>query len=181
MKTHLLFLPLVSLSLAFSSFAYADTDAGEVEALEKRIAALEKRIAALEASRSFASFMPDFAERFHVMHRAGEVGDWAVAGHELAELKRMTKLSSDIDAERGQLMQSMMSSSFEHLEEAIEHGSGEKFQKALKETVTTCNTCHTAAGASFVKVTLDAPDSLNMRHPHDLQKQKMPGGHMHSH
>ncbi len=45
--------------------------------------------------------MPNFSERFHVMHRAGESGDWAVAAHEFAELKRLTRLSTTIDSEEG--------------------------------------------------------------------------------
>lgn len=173
--------PLFYLVVAFSPPVHADTGAAQIEALERQIAALEQRVAALEATRSFASFMPDFSERFHVLHRAGEAGDWAVAAHELAEMKRITKLSSDVDADRGELMKSMMAPRFEDLEEAIEHSNRKKFQKALEETVTTCNACHTAAGSAFVDVTLDAPGSLNMRHPHDLKHQEMPGGHTHSH
>ena len=92
-----------------------------VEWLEHQIEALQTRIAALEAYQTFPSFMPNFSERFHVMHRAGESGDWAVAAHEFQEMKRLTLLSTTIDTEKGQLMQGMLGPSFEALESAIEH------------------------------------------------------------
>ncbi len=159
----------------------ADSGAGKLEALEHRIEALQAQIAALEARQTFTSFMPDFAERFHVMHRAGEAGDWAVASHELAEMKRITTLSPTIDAEKGKLMQAMMGPSFEALEGAIEHSNLEKFEQALAQTIDTCNACHTATGSDFVQVTLDATESLSMRHPHRFMSRGVPSGHTHGH
>lgn len=159
--------------------ALADSDGADIQALQRQIDALQARIAALEAHRTFTSFMPDFAERFHVMHRAGESGDWAIASHELAEMKRLTKLSTSVDAEKGKLMQAMMKPSFEELESAIVHGNHEKFEKALANTTSTCNACHTATGSEFVQVTLDPKESLSIRHPHQFTKQEVPGGHSH--
>lgn len=156
----------------------AHEDAGSPEVL-KRLQALEQRLNALEAARSFTSFMPDLAERFHVMHRAGEAGDWAVAAHELAEIQRLTRQSISIDADQGTLMQSMLGPSFENLEGAIEHGNVKKFSEALEDTITACNSCHVATGADFVQVTLDVADGLSMRHPHRLMMRNAPAGHHH--
>ena len=164
---------------ALSTPLSADSDGPKLEELEAQIKALRARIATLEARITFTSFMPDFAERFHVMHLAGDFGDWAVASHELEEMKRLTKLSTSVDAEKGNLMQGMLSPNFEALEHAIEHGNSKKFQKALTQTIETCNACHTATGSGFIKVALDSHDSLSLRHPHMLQKQGMPGGHTH--
>jgi hypothetical protein len=49
----------------------AGSDDVDVRALTRQIEALQARVSALEASRTFTAFMPNFAERFHVMHRAG--------------------------------------------------------------------------------------------------------------
>ncbi len=157
----------------------ADSDVARLEALERRIEKLQGRVEALEAARSFASFMPNFSERFHVMHRAGEAGDWAVASHELAEIQRLSRLSVSINPERGELMEQMMRPRFEALEEAIEHGNETKFHAALVQTVTTCNACHVATGSEFIEVKLDARDSLSIRHPHRFMHREMPGGHDH--
>lgn len=157
----------------------ADSDRAKLDELEVRIEMLQVKIGALEAHHTFTSFMPDFAERFHVMHRAGDAGDWAVASHELSELQRITKLSTTIDADKGRLMQQMMKPSFEALENAIGHGNHKKFLNALTETTNTCNACHTATGSGFVQVTLDADESLSFRHPHKFKKQGMMGGHTH--
>ena len=164
---------------ALSTPLLADSDGAKLEELEAQIKGLKARIATLEARITFTSFMPDFAERFHVMHLAGEFGDWAVASHELEEMKRLTKLAPSVDTEKGDLMQGMMEPNFEALEHAIEHGNSEKFQKALTKTIDTCNACHAATGSGFIQVTLDAHDSLSLRHPHKFQKQGMPGGHTH--
>ncbi|HSS64381.1 MAG TPA: hypothetical protein VLS27_08095 [Gammaproteobacteria bacterium] len=165
----------------FSGPVVADSDDAGLKQLEQQIQALQARVKALEARQTFTSFMPNIAERFHVMHRAGEAGDWAVASHELEELKRITSLSPTVDKEKGQLMIGMMGSSYEALEEAIEHGDQKKFAKALNQTITTCNSCHVATGSEFVEVTLDAEESLSMRHPHRLMRREMPSGHTHGH
>jgi hypothetical protein len=179
MNKHLRAVFAASMLAALSTPLLADSEAAKLKELEGQIEALRARIAALEAHHTFTSFMPDFAERFHVMHRAGDSGDWAVASHELEEMKRLTRLSTSIDADKGKLMQGMMKPSFEALENAIEHGNSKTFQKALTQATETCNACHTATGSGFVQVTLDASESLSLRHPHKFQKQEVSGGHTH--
>ncbi len=170
---------LASVIALVSTPVLASGDEAKFEALEHQIAALQARIAALEAFQTFTSFMPNFSERFHVMHRAGEAGDWAVAAHEFQEMKRLTRLSTTIDNEKGQLMQAMLAPSFEALESAIEHNDHEKFEKALTQTIDTCNACHTATGSDFVQVTFDAREALSIRHPHKFMEREVPGGHTH--
>src|SRR3972149_3475673 len=92
--------------------------------LKKEIKALRERVAVLEALKPrFTNFMPNYAERFHVMHRAGDVGDWAVAAHEIDEMKRMTGVSKYIDPKLGTLMQAFMDGNLRKLREAVEHGN----------------------------------------------------------
>lgn len=114
----------------FTSGAYADQD-NKLEHLMKRMQAMEERIATLESRFSFASFMPDFAERFHVMHRAVESDDWAVAGHELQEMKVMMESSTTIDAEKGNLFNAMMGPVLEEMDNAIAHSKSEKMATLL--------------------------------------------------
>ncbi len=170
---------LVTAVAMLSTPVLASSDGAKFEALEHQIEALQARIAALEAHQTFTSFMPNFSERFHVMHRAGEAGDWAVASHELQEMKRLTILSITIDNEKGQLMRAMMGPNFEALESAIEHNDHEKFEKALTQTIDTCNACHTATGSDFVQVTLDARQALSIRHPHKFMEREVSSGHSH--
>ena len=170
---------LASIVAIVSTPLLASSDEAKFEALEHQIEALQARIAALEAYQTFTSFMPNFSERFHVMHRAGESGDWAVAAHEFQEMKRLTRLSTTIDKEKGQLMQAMLAPSFEAVESAIEHNDHEKFEKALTQTIDTCNACHTATGSDFVQVTLDAREALSIRHPHKFMEREVPAGHTH--
>ena len=155
----------------------ADEDVN-MKQLLARIQTMEERIAVLEGRFTFASFMPDFAERFHVMHRASESGDWAVASHELQTMKQLMTSSKSIDAEKGNLLLAMMDPVVEKLDDAIKHANAKKMAATLSEAVQVCNSCHVATGSPFIKVTLDATESLSMRHPHKFTKQKM-GKHMH--
>ncbi len=69
------------------------------------VGGLQERIATLESLvPSFAGFMPVFSERFHVMHAAGDAGDWAVADHELLEMQRLLRVSKILDSKKGRLM-----------------------------------------------------------------------------
>lgn len=148
---------------------------GELEALRKRVAQLE----ALKPT--LTTIMPDFAERFHVMHYAGDAGDWAVAQHELLEMQRMVQVAGVIDPERGTLMKGFLTKSFNELAAAIEHGNRESFDKVLSQTVENCNACHVAADSAFIRVTLDVAESLTLRHPHAFVRERVPAQHMHEH
>ena len=151
---------------------------GDTKQLVERINTLEQRILALESRLSFATFMPDFAERFHVMHRASDAGDWAVASHQLAVMKDMIESSININAERGNLLKAMMGPVIEKMSSAIDHSSKEKFTPLLGEAVQVCNSCHVATGSAFIKVTLDSAHAMSMRHPHVLTSQEAaPHGH----
>jgi hypothetical protein len=173
-----IFLVIAFTASLFTSHALAVQDNNSSQLIE-RIEALEARIAVLESRISFASFMPDFSERFHVMHRAAEANDWAVAGHELQEMKRMVESSTTIDADKGKLFQAMMGPMIEQMEGAISHGDEKKMHELLSQTTETCNSCHVATGSAFIKVTLDATGTLSMRHPHALTMQKSDMKHMH--
>jgi cytochrome c556 len=175
--------------LVLFSPVMADSDSKEIQALTKEVRALraevaklQKSVASLEVIRpTLTTLMPDFAERFHIMHYAGEAGDWAVAAHEFLEMQRMIKVVNAIDPEKGALMKGFMTGSFNKINAAIEHENSESFSKALSETVKNCNACHGAVGSGFINVTLDVNESLSMRHPHQLTRSKMMGQHMHKH
>ncbi len=154
----------------------------EVRALRAEVAKLQKSVASLQVIRpTLTTLMPDFAERFHVMHYAGEASDWAVATHEFLEMQRMLEVVNAIDPEKGALMKGFMTGSFNKINAAIEHEDPKSFSKALTETVKNCNACHAAVGSGFIVVTLDVDESLSMRHPHQLTRSKMMGQHMHKH
>ncbi|MEE8364152.1 MAG: hypothetical protein V3R76_00055 [Gammaproteobacteria bacterium] len=163
----------------FLGNALASQDNDSARLLE-RIQVLEERLAAVESRFTFASFMPDFAERFHVMHRSGEAGDWAVASHELMEMMRLSQLSPSINADQGKLMEAMMKPNFEALRHAIEDSNQEKFNTALAQTIDSCNACHTASASRFIEVQLNARESISLRHPHKFIERQVQGGHAHS-
>jgi hypothetical protein len=152
---------------------------GTLDDLKAEIGRLRARVAILEALKpTMTTMMPDFAERFHVMHRASDDADWAVAAHELDEMTRLVEIAPLIDAKAGPLMQAFMAGHLRTLRETIEHGNKRSFDKALGETVASCNGCHAATGSKIV-ITLDVDEGLSLRHPHALRKSKVPKDHTH--
>ena len=172
-----------------SGAAMAGVDSVEVQGLAKEVAALndeverlKQMVESLQALQpTITSLMPDFAERFHVMHYAGEAEDWEIATHELFELKRLIEVMQRVDLEIGAMVNGFLLGNFNKLDAAIEHKNVESFDKALVETVENCNACHAAAGSPFMKVSLDVRDGLSMRHPHDLNKSTISGKRTHMH
>ncbi len=187
MKTKLWVVLLSIAAWVIFSPVIADTDSKKLQALTKEIRSLRaevvelrKSVASLQAIRpNLTTLMPDFAERFHVMHYAGEAGDWAVAGHELLGMKGLIDVAKQVDPEKGAMMEGFMTASFRKINAAIEHGELEPFVEALDETVKSCNACHVATGSPFIKITLEGREALSLRHPHALDRSKMPGKHMH--
>jgi len=168
------------LILSTAAPVQADSDKTEIEALKQQVSALLQRVESLEALKpTFTTFMPEFAERFHVMHQAGEAGDWAVAGHELSEMRRMASVSNYIDPEKSKLLESMLDPSLDTLNEAIEAGDHDTFEASMGSTIKACNACHIASQSPFIQVTLDAGDAVSVRHPHVFSKSKLAHGHTH--
>ncbi len=97
------------------------------------------------------------------------------------KMKRMVEVANAIDPEKGVLMKGFMTGSFNKINAAIEHENPKSFNKALTETVKNCNACHDAVGSEFIIVTLDVNESLSMRHPHALDKSRVPINHTHTH
>lgn len=152
----------------------------KVDQLSQQVATLQQKVATLEAIKpTFTEFMPNFSERFHVMHKAGEVGDWAVAAHEAAELERLLGVAKAIDPEKGQLMQAFIGENLHEISESIEHGETQAFLAELAKTVAQCNACHAAVKSPFIQVALADKDLLSYRHSHKLRKSMPPMEHHH--
>jgi hypothetical protein len=174
-----LWMPLIFVVVfGFSGAVIADTDSKELQVLTKEIRALKaevaelrKSVASLQAIRpTLTTLMPDIAERFHVMHYAGEAADWAVAGHELFALKALIDVAKQVDPEKGPMLDGFMTASFNKINAAIEHGDVASFVTALGEAIKSCNACHVAVGSPFIKVTLEGRDAVSLRHAHTLGK-----------
>lgn len=156
------------------------TESHRQESLEEEVArlhAIVDRLLALQPT--ITMLMPNLAERFHVMHHAGETADWAIASHELEGMKQLLERIKLVDPAMGTMAEGFMGPGFERLGEAIEHGNMKAFESSLKQAVDSCNACHVAAGSPSMKVVLDAKNSISIRHPHAFGKSKMPMGHTH--
>lgn len=157
-------------------------DDQDLARLGARMKKLEQQVSELRTLMpTFTTMMPNFSERFHVMHRAGEAGDRAVAQHELLEIRRMMAMAQVIDARNGRLMQDFPTEPLKRVAAAVEHQDAGRFLEALDATVTSCNACHDAAGSAFINVGLEADHTLSMRHAHRFLEWDPLGEHMHEH
>lgn len=166
------------------SVSRADSDAVAVQdalsRIEQQLTAISERLTRLEALMpSYTQKMPEMAERLHIMHAAGDAGDWALASHELLVLKSLIAQFEAIDAGKGSMMRGFLTKPFDDLANAIDHGNAAKFKSSLDETVKSCNACHTAVGSEFMRVTLDTSTGATLRHPHVFTESK--GDHTHAH
>jgi hypothetical protein len=76
-------------------------------------------------------------------------------------------------------MEAMLESSFEALRHAIEDSDHKKFEKALVQTLDTCNACHKVTASRFIEVELNARETLSLRHPHKFIERQVEAGHSH--
>lgn len=149
-----------------------------LRSMETRLQALEKKLDMLwELRPEFATLMPFFSERFHVLHFAGDAGDWATAGHELLQMERLARQAKMLDPKQGILLESFMGPFFTEMKEVIAAQDSKRFRPLLENTVKLCNSCHVAVGSDFIKVSLQP--TLSLRHPHILSETTMPAGHKH--
>jgi hypothetical protein len=149
----------------------------EVDALKAELDSIKEMLQVLRPDLTMV--MPDFAERFHVMHRAGDAGDWAVANHELSSMRQIIGRAKRLNPQQGPMLEAFMLGPLENLEKVIMQRDDEAFDKALDQTIQSCNGCHQALGSPFIQIALETPDELNMRHPHKLEPSKAPRDHSH--
>lgn len=154
----------------------------QVDRLSAEVAQLRETVDLLNAIRPTTTMlMPSIAERFHVMHYAGDAEDWALAAHELLGIRHLLDVIGQVEPENGALAEGFLSPHMNRLDAAIEHGDRDAFASAISQTVESCNACHAAAGSPSMVVTLDPASSLSLRHSHKLMQSEKPGEHKHEH
>jgi outer membrane murein-binding lipoprotein Lpp len=112
-----------------SSVVMAGTESKDIQALARQVEILNNEVTRLKQAveslhaiqPTITSLMPEFSERFHVMHYAGEAGDWAVASHELLGLKRLIGIMQQVDPEKGTMVNGFLLGNFDRIDAAIEH------------------------------------------------------------
>lgn len=183
------FLIITALYSLIPVTASADEDSARIGELSRQLEALSEEVAHLRATVELldairpttTTLMPSVAERFHVMHHAGEAEDWALAAHELLGIEHLLEIIERVDPQKRALASGFLEPQLEHLDAAIDHGNREAFVKAIEQTVESCNACHVAVGSPSMVVALDVADGLSLRHSHRLVPSDKPGEHTHKH
>jgi hypothetical protein len=162
---------LVSSETYESEIRYIRSMDIRINALHGKIKVLEEEVSRLNAIKpSFTTLMPDFSERFHVMHVSGMAGNWAMAAHEIHEMQRMIVIAKIIDYKKGKLLESFIGNNLLELAKSIKHANIKSFNKNLMETLKNCNQCHVATEAHHIEVVLDVDNITSIRHAHKIEK-----------
>lgn len=59
------------------------------------------------------------------------------------------------------------------VDKAIDNENRNEFIEAIEKVPEGCNNCHAAVGSPFIRVSLDIPTALSLRHPHVLEKSEI--------
>jgi len=188
MYRHLLLIA-VALCTLVSFASGADENTARIDQMSHRVDALSNEVAQLKASVELLDairptttmLMPEIAERFHVMHYAGEAEDWALAAHELLGIEHLLEVITLIDPQKGALANGFLAPQMDRLDAAIDHGNRAGFIETIEQMVASCNACHVAVGSPAMVVSLDVAHGLSLRHSHLLAPSEKPGEHHHKH
>lgn len=77
----------------------AQPEKRELSGGNAKLQEIEKKLEVL--TPDFARLMPEYSERFHVLHFAGEAEDWATAKHELHEIEGLREIGEVVDPQKG--------------------------------------------------------------------------------
>ncbi|HET7610730.1 MAG TPA: hypothetical protein VFK29_02975 [Rhodanobacteraceae bacterium] len=131
-------------------------EAGEVAALEAKVAQLEQRIAAPELGQQ----MLELQIRHDRLWWAGKAGNWNLAYYMVSELGEALRGIEETNGEAPELqpqklsevMPAMMDPAIRNVQEALAKKDTAAFAQAFDRLSASCNACHATAGVEFLHI-----------------------------
>ena len=139
--------------------AYADSEwlKGSTEEKLKTLADLQPGL---------GTVMIEYGNRYTNAYYAAKGGNWDLAAYQIKEAREIQEVGETTRPARARALKGFEKNYLDPLDEAIKAKDFKKFDKAFKDGVQGCNTCHTGQGFPFIKYELPkAPASpLVMKH-----------------
>jgi hypothetical protein len=139
--------------------AYADSEwlKGSTEEKLKTLAALQPGL---------GTVMIEYANRYTNAYYAAKGGNWDLAAYQIKEAGEIQEVGEATRPARAQALKAFEKNYLDPLNEAIKAKDFKKFDKAFKDGIQGCNTCHAGQGFPFIKYELPkGPASpLAMKH-----------------
>jgi len=139
--------------------AYADSEwlKGSTEEKLKTLADLQPGL---------GTVMIEYGNRYTNAYYAAKGGNWELAAYQVKEAREIQEVGETTRPARAQALKAFEKNYLDPLDETIKAKDFKKFDKAFRDGIQGCNTCHTGQGFPFIKYELPkAPASpLAMKH-----------------
>ncbi|HWU36096.1 MAG TPA: hypothetical protein VN203_00545 [Candidatus Acidoferrum sp.] len=120
----------------------------------------EKLKTLAEIQPGLGTVMIEYGNRYTTAYYAAKGGNWDLAAYQIKEAREIQEVGETTRPERAQALKGFEKSYLDPLDEAIKTKDFKKFEKAFKDGIQGCNTCHVGQGFPYIKYQLPkAPPS----------------------
>ena len=148
----MLFVLASALALAAAG-AYAESDwlKGNTEQQVKTLA---------EIQPGLGTVMIEYSTRYTNAYYAAKGGNWDLAAYEIKEAREIQEVGETTRPARAAALKGFEKNYLDPLDAAIKAKDFKKFDKAFKDGIQGCNTCHVGQGFSYIKYQLPKGPTL---------------------
>ena len=144
--TRIAVLLVVALALgAAGTYAASDWLKGNTDEKLKTLA---------EIQPGLGTIMIEYSTRYTTAYYAAKGGNWDLAAYQIKEALEIQEVGETTRPARAQALKAFEKNYLEPLNEAIKAKDFKKFDKAFKDGIQGCNTCHIGQGFPYIKYQL---------------------------
>jgi hypothetical protein len=114
----------------------------------------EKLKTLAEIQPGLGTVMIEYGTRYTTTYYAAKGGNWDLAAYQIKEAREIQEVGETTRPERAQALKGFEKSYLDPLDEAIKAKDFKKFDKAFKDGIQGCNTCHVGQGFPYIKYQL---------------------------
>ena len=114
----------------------------------------EKLKTLAEIQPGLGTVMIEYATRYTTAYYAAKGGNWDLAAYQIKEAREIQEVGETTRPERAQALKGFEKGYLDPLDEAIKAKDFKKFEKAFKDGIQGCNTCHIGQGFPYIKYQL---------------------------
>src|SRR3974377_1384789 len=114
----------------------------------------EKLKTLAEIQPGLGTVMSEYGNRYTTAYYAAKGGNWDLAAYQIKEAREIQEVGETTRPERAQALKGFEKSYLDPLEEVIKAKDFKKFDKAFKDGIQGCTTCHAGQGFPYIKYPL---------------------------
>lgn len=113
-----------------------------------------------EIQPGLGTVMIEYSTRYTNAYFAAKGGNWDLAAYEIKEAREIQEVGETTRPARAEALKGFEKSYLDPLDEAIKAKDFKKFDKAFKDGIQGCNTCHVGQGFPYIKYQLPKGPTL---------------------